>query len=177
MFPPSDSGDGHGNRALVSLLQEEHVHQWEICRWQFLQQTQHTHPVSARRSWGEPSLLPGTASYRLPRCYQEHQALLYEHKVSTHTFYLTALSHCLITCPLSLGLVLKLLQSVSQSISCWTYSVPKHSILSFPFLSMRVDKRVKGVQRGFMEHHDLVSHWYVHFLLCVCCVEAGTGWS
>lgn len=84
MFSPSGPGDRHRNRSVVSLLQEEHVHQWEIRRRGFLLQAQHTHPVSARRTRGKPSLLSGPAAHRLPRCYQEHQAPLYEHKVSTH---------------------------------------------------------------------------------------------
>lgn len=124
-----DSGDGNRNGAPVSLLQQEHVHQREICRWEFLLQTEHTHPVSAWRIWGKPSVLPSAATHRLPRRYQEHQALLYEHKVSAHT----SLTNCCSTVFTSLSVFLlclnackhtELEQAVSGMSSVTSFYVP-----------------------------------------------------
>lgn len=101
MFYPIP-GNGCRSRAAVGLLQQEHVYQREICWWGFLLQTPHTHPVSARRTWGKPSLLPGTATHRLPRCYPEHKVPLHEHKVSAQT----SLTNCCCNSPF-LWIVLK----------------------------------------------------------------------
>lgn len=164
LFPSSESGDGYRNRSAVSLLQQEHIHQWEICRWDFFCQTQHAHPFSAWRNWGQPSVLPGATTHRLPWCYQEHQAVLYGHKVSAHTSYCVT-PVCLLSC--SVWMSLNRRNWIRQWAAClqaplifqpffWMYNVQPILCITqiFTEVSCKSDHTKKSLQ------YNVIIHFY-----------------